>query len=447
LTYPLSFPAFNPAIFQVKIPQFVVPLNLQPAKYRMISAPMLLDNPFLQQQFTDDFGDYASTVWRSFRFFRAGYIEATPQTTVEPGYAHWLISATGAPFSFNGGVSMPTGSPQYLEIDTGWTMIGNPFGFPVHWLSVGGNSAVFGPYAYDGSQYRIDTVLAPFEGYFIRNDYNPQLVLAVQPIDVSLYRPGKVSASSRALAKGDFALRISAEIPATEYRDTYNYVGFRSDALAGRDRYDAPKPPPIGEGLRLTILDDGKGYLENFKPAGGEGQSWIVSIRGAGVKGDAIVSLTQQGDLPPGFEIHVANLTEENAVLLNAGSFTVSLPAPGTEKYYKIMIGTAAFAEKESKGIPLQPIAFGLEQNYPNPFNPETTIRYTLAKKSPVTIEIYNGLGQRVKLLVSGTETTGSHEIRWNGTNDAGGAAASGVYFCRLVTDEFNAVRKLVLIR
>jgi flagellar hook assembly protein FlgD len=48
---------------------------------------------------------------------------------------------------------------------------------------------------------------------------------------------------------------------------------------------------------------------------------------------------------------------------------------------------------------------------------------------------------------VSGTETTGSHEIRWNGTNDAGGAAASGVYFCRLVTDEFNAVRKLVLIR
>ena len=276
MTYPLSFPAFNPAIFQVKIPQFIVPLGLLPAKYRMISAPMLLDNPYLQQQLADDFGDYSSTVWRSFRFFRNGYIEATPATTVEPGYAHWLISATGTSFSFNGGVSMPTGSPQYLEVDTGWTMIGNPFGFPVHWLSVGGASGVFGPYAYDGSQYRIDTALVPFEGYFIRNDFNPQLVLQVPPIDASLYRPGKVSAASRALAKGDFALRVAAEIPATEYRDTYNYVGFRSDALAGRDRYDAPKPPAIGEGLRLTILDDGRGYLENFKPAAGEGQSWIV---------------------------------------------------------------------------------------------------------------------------------------------------------------------------
>lgn len=447
MTYPVTSPAASPAIFPVRIPLFTAPVGLPAAKYRMISAPIVLDVPLLQPQFTDDFGTYSSTVWRSFRYIGNGYVEATPATIMEPGYAHWLITASGGPISFNGGTTVRTGSPYYIEIDTGWTMIGNPFGFPVHWQTVSGGFALSGPYSYDGSQYRIDTALVPFEGYFVRNDYSPQLVLSILPLDVSLYHPGKVSASSRALGEGDFALRLGVEIPATEYRDTYNYVGFRSDALVGRDRHDAPKPPGIGDGVRVTILDDGRGYLENFKPTGEEGQSWIVSVRSSGVKGDALMRLTSEGTLPAGYEIHVINLTDENAAPVSTGSFTVSLPAPGADKYFKIMIGTAAFAEKESKGIPLRPVAFSLEQNYPNPFNPETTIRYTLAKKSPVTLEIYNGLGQRVKILASGTETTGTHEVRWNGTNDAGGAAASGVYFCRLLTDEFTAVRKLVLIR
>jgi hypothetical protein len=112
-----------------------------------------------------------------------------------------------------------------------------------------------------------------------------------------------------------------------------------------------------------------------------------------------------------------------------------------------VIIGTDAYAAKEAAGIPLQPVVYDLAQNYPNPFNPSTTIRYALAKKSGVTLEIYNTIGQRVRTLFSGEQTTGEYESVWDGTNDAGGHVSSGVYFYRLRTGEYNAVRKLVMIR
>jgi len=242
-------------------------------------------------------------------------------------------------------------------------------------------------------------------------------------------------------------MQIAAAIPGTEFRDTYNYVGLRTGASAGRDMLDAPKPPPIGDGVQVDILDGGTAYLQNFKPVGGEGQSWVFDVRTLGTKGKAVMTLTPSGTLPAGFSIHVLDLENENALPAVSGAFEVALDAPGAPRYYKVIMGTDAFVAKESNGIPLTPVSYALEQNYPNPFNPSTTIRYSLAKKSDVVLEICNTLGQRVRMLVNGVRSTGQYESLWDGTNDNGRHVASGVYFYRLRTGEYNAVRKLVMIR
>jgi hypothetical protein len=197
----------------------------------------------------------------------------------------------------------------------------------------------------------------------------------------------------------------------------------------------------------VDILDGGLSYLENYKPAAGEGASWVIDVHSGASNGNALLTLTPAGTLPAGYSVHVLDLKDENALPSASGTFQVPLEGPNAPRYYKVIIGTNDYASRESGGIPLQPVSFGLAQNYPNPFNPSTTIRYSLAKRSDVVLEIYNTIGQHVRTLFSGSQATGEYASVWDGTDDNGGHVASGVYFYRLRTGDFTAVRKLVMIR
>ncbi len=97
---------------------------------------------------------------------------------------------------------------------------------------------------------------------------------------------------------------------------------------------------------------------------------------------------------------------------------------------------------------PTVPRDFALFQNYPNPFNPSTTIRYQLAKAGVVRLTIFNTLGQKIRTLVKTRQPAGNYEIRWDGKDDFGHPAASGIYFYRLTAgNQFSRARKMFLIR
>jgi photosystem II stability/assembly factor-like uncharacterized protein len=83
-----------------------------------------------------------------------------------------------------------------------------------------------------------------------------------------------------------------------------------------------------------------------------------------------------------------------------------------------------------------------LSQNYPNPFNPSTNIKFDIPKSSNVKINIYNALGKEVTTLVNEKLSTGSYEVNWNASN-----YPSGVYFYKLITDEFSNTKKMVLLK
>ncbi len=93
------------------------------------------------------------------------------------------------------------------------------------------------------------------------------------------------------------------------------------------------------------------------------------------------------------------------------------------------------------------PQSYVLAQNYPNPFNPSTSIQFELPRRSIVTMSIYNILGQRVKVLVNESRSAGIHSVIWDGADQNGISLPSGVYFYRLVADDFVDTRKMVLVR
>ncbi|GBD86929.1 hypothetical protein BMS3Abin03_00854 [bacterium BMS3Abin03] len=88
------------------------------------------------------------------------------------------------------------------------------------------------------------------------------------------------------------------------------------------------------------------------------------------------------------------------------------------------------------------PLTFTLEQNYPNPFNPSTVIKYSIAEKGFVKLNVYNLLGGKVAALVNDVQEAGRYEITFNASN-----LASGIYVYSLQSGSFNSVKKMILMK
>jgi len=90
---------------------------------------------------------------------------------------------------------------------------------------------------------------------------------------------------------------------------------------------------------------------------------------------------------------------------------------------------------------------FFLHRNYPNPFNPETTIEYSIKEDSRILIEIYNIKGQKVKTLINEFREAGYYSVIWNGKDNSNKQVASGLYFYRMKTANYNKMRKILLLK
>ena len=93
-----------------------------------------------------------------------------------------------------------------------------------------------------------------------------------------------------------------------------------------------------------------------------------------------------------------------------------------------------------------------LAQNYPNPFNPSTTIRFSLIERSNVKLDVYNQKGQKITTLVNSTKDAGNHQVVWNGKNDSGKPASSGIYLYKIHSEtpgggRYTSVKKMILLK
>ncbi len=99
-----------------------------------------------------------------------------------------------------------------------------------------------------------------------------------------------------------------------------------------------------------------------------------------------------------------------------------------------------------------------LNQNYPNPFKAKTTISYQLTTNGSVNLSIYNIAGQLVKTLINNPSPNALGEgrvgsvpkmgtVAWDGRDDNGRAVANGVYVYRIVSGDFSATKKMMMIR
>ncbi len=152
----------------------------------------------------------------------------------------------------------------------------------------------------------------------------------------------------------------------------------------------------------------------------------------------------------------VANLSGAYLLTLPSGTYDVTAQADGFQDLTIAnvtvptdQIVTVNFyltgSDSNDPGAVIYPTE--LRGNHPNPFSAGTTISYSLERKLPVKLIIYNCRGQQVRKLVSGTKDAGLQSAEWNCRDDHGRPVTNGIYYYRFLAGDYSHTGKMLLLK
>ncbi|HDG67869.1 MAG TPA: T9SS type A sorting domain-containing protein, partial [candidate division Zixibacteria bacterium] len=146
--------------------------------------------------------------------------------------------------------------------------------------------------------------------------------------------------------------------------------------------------------------------------------------------------------IPEIYEIIFTNpATGENIDMREINSYRFTYTGP-TE--FVITVSTISLGIEKSK----LPSTITVLSNTPNPFNSATEIRFALPEDARITIDIVDINGKVVRKLVNNAEfSAGWHSVIWNGCDNKGQLAPSGIYFCRIITEDAEISQKMLLVK
>jgi hypothetical protein len=195
-------------------------------------------------------------------------------------------------------------------------------------------------------------------------------------------------------------------------------------------------------------------YLEPINPMGGQISGSIYNNSSSSISGTLISAVDSAGE------------TISSSVSVFNGNYLIPSLKDGsyTIKASKIGYQTSEHSDKISIDLNSKPVvdgvniyitltdvkddekiipeSYNLSQNYPNPFNPTTTIKYQVPKESFVSVKVYDAIGSEVADLVNEKQKQGYYELYFDASN-----FSSGVYFYRIISDNYTAVKKMLLVK
>ncbi len=145
-------------------------------------------------------------------------------------------------------------------------------------------------------------------------------------------------------------------------------------------------------------------------------------------------------------EVEQAATSSEIDILFeNEGDVTVRCEVD--DGYDTVEVSWSVQVNPMASGNEDQP-SFGWQLfNYPNPFNPSTTIHFSVAKTSQVTLDVFDVKGRQVRTLHNRLTEAGRHTANWDGLDNHGKSVASGVYLIRLKSPGKSITQKALLLK
>jgi hypothetical protein len=146
---------------------------------------------------------------------------------------------------------------------------------------------------------------------------------------------------------------------------------------------------------------------------------------------------------------------QENAYITNFTNDTVHVFSPAHQLMNSYLVGSGPISIAIYDPSPTLispdrtqiPQEVTLYQNYPNPFNPDTRIQFRQKKRNYIQLRVYNVSGQMVRLLIDDAMPAGIHEVTWDGKDRSNTQLPSGIYFYQLKVGEFEAIKRMILLK
>lgn len=230
--------------------------------------------------------------------------------------------------------------------------------------------------------------------------------------------------------------------------DPANYIGVSSAATEGYDPgWDVPKPPPLTDGVRLSMQRSGWGehagaYAMDVRAAG-QSNSWDIEVAAAPGTGEVEISWPGlNAEVPGDVRLLLEDLETGEGVYMRTGSaYRFRVGPDGGVRHLRISTigGAGALA---LSNISTRQVAGG-----------GTVLTYSLSQAADVTVEVMNIAGRLVKRFPARTVEGGSQEtLVWNGISDSGSAVPSGRYIVRLTAlaadgQTVQAIRPFSIVR
>ena len=365
-------------------------------------------------------------------------------SSIEMGKAYWFKHKYKDPVIVQEDSSVAIALNNFtIALEKGWNLIGSPFSFPVNYVK---GDMVSDPITYStaeniegwtGSQSQ----LIPWNGYAIHSAERDTISLI--PFEEEGIQSEKVTTPNEWI--------LSIKLKGETFFNHSSILGRRGNAVDEKDNYDIPIYPNIASSASILMDLNGTDLFNYISDVRGvEDFNGVWNLRLDGLKRKEKVKIIGQfkGALNNNLFVGLVDISERMIYYDFLESELNINPDIETPYDLKLVAGDIDYVKRTSEDILSNiPEFFVLGQNYPNPFNPTTRMVYELPKRSKVIIAVYNLVGQEVKLLVNDERDYGRYTLVWDGTDNLGRPAASGLYFTRMITNDFNSTTKMLLLK
>jgi len=400
-----------------------------PTNWRMFSIPFELQDKTVAGIFESQLGTYDNSKWRIVHYkndtekfveFKQGL------SIVERSKGYWFNSVEQANIPMGAGKG-PTANDKNLStinLNQGWTQIGNPYSFNVSWpdiITFNGATGVEGLRVFTGGTTLSDaTILKAFDGAYVFSD---QVITLQVPLVDAGGRTGK-SNEENDHEGWKFLINVKAGL----FGNTISGLGMHPEASESKDGFDRIRVPRFVQFVDITFPHN-EYFAPNFAMdivPETENYTWEFVIE-SNVETDFLHLDWDQ----------VSNFNAEMLVLYDPGNeVIIDLRSPNSYSYrmesskpFKVIYGSRDYlAEQLNEGQVL------LGSNYPNPFNQTTVIPFSLFgpdNQYDVELSVYDLRGNLIDILLNKSLTSGIYQVEWEAVSK-GLPLSSGLYIYTL---------------